>query len=352
VHSEEAVVVPTASWFPQVSEFAIDLAAASRRDLPVDQVPLSVDEAFTLALNWSAPAEAAATRDGPQPDERQATRLLSVKSLSFGYDRNTPILRGVDLEIQSNAIVALLGRNGSGKTTLARMLVGINAAPAGSIKLEGKDISRLGAREIASEIGYVFQNPDHQFVTDRVDEEIAYSLKVRDYSDEEIAARVDEVLEIVDLQRYRARSPYNLSLGERRRLSVATMLVLQPRMLVLDEPTIGQDHERAQLLMGLMARLRKRYGTTILMITHDVRLVAEWADRALVLRSGRIAFDGRPIDLFADDELLGSTGLLAPPIHELSRRLAAQDPERGLRPVLSSRDLVTALAASPRMAMK
>ena len=353
VHSEEAVVVPTASWFPQVSEFAIDLAAASRRDLPVDQVPLSVDEAFALASNWSKPAEAAAAQNEPKLDERQqGTPLLSIKSLSFGYDRNTPILRGVDLEIESNAIVALLGRNGSGKTTLARMLVGINAAPAGSIKLEGKDISRLSAREIASEIGYVFQNPDHQFVTDRVDEEIAYSLKVRNFGEEEIAARVNEVLEIVDLQRYRARSPYNLSLGERRRLSVATMLVLQPRMLVLDEPTIGQDHERAQLLMGLMARLRERYGTTILMITHDVRLVAEWADRALVLRSGRIAFDGRPIDLFADDELLGSTGLLAPPIHELSRRLAAQDPARGLRPVLSSGDLVSELAASRAMAMK
>jgi energy-coupling factor transport system ATP-binding protein len=124
------------------------------------------------------------------------------------------------------------------------------------------------------------------------------------------------------------------------------MLVLEPRLLVLDEPTIGQDHERAQHLMGLMDRLRERYGTTILMITHDVRLVAEWADRALVLRSGEIAFDGAPIDLFDDAALLSSAGLLAPPIHEVSRRLAERHPERGIRPVLSSQELVTAMIAA------
>ena len=159
--------------------------------------------------------------------------------------------------------------------------------------LEGKDLSGLNAREIAADIGYVFQNPDHQFVTDRVDEEVAYGLKVRDFSEEAVAERVDEVLKIVDLERYRDRSPFSLSLGERRRLSVATMLVLEPRLLVLDEPTIGQDHERAQQLMGLMDRLRERYGTTILMITHDVRLVAQWADRALVLRAGEMPSTGR-----------------------------------------------------------
>ena len=352
VHSEEADVVPTASWFPQVSELAMDLAAASRQELLPDQVPLCIEEAVDLCSAWTIPAEALAMAIDAPPAERSKKPLLSIKSLSFGYHRDSPILKKVNLELESGAIVALLGQNGSGKTTLARMLVGINAAPAGAIDLGGKDLSRLGAREIAADIGYVFQNPDHQFVTDQVDEEIAYGLKVRNYSADEIARRVDDVLGIVDLKRYRHRSPFSLSLGERRRLSVATMLVLEPHLLVLDEPTIGQDHERAQQLMGLMARLRERYGTTILMITHDVRLVAQWADRALVLRSGEIAFDGAPIELFADADLLRSAGLLAPPIHEVSRQFAARNPDRGIRPVLSSRELVNALVATRAKATK
>lgn len=345
VHSEEAGIVPTASWFPQVAEFAMDLAQASSTPLSSDKVPLSAREAvdFCGTVPAYSPVESAAQDDAPaQPTQA----LLSIRSLSFGYDRKRPILKDVNLALETNRIVALLGRNGSGKTTLARMLVGINDAPAGAIDLGGKDLSKLGAREIAAEVGYVFQNPDHQFVTDQVDEEVAYGLRVRGFADSEVTRRVDDVLSIVDLARYRHRSPFSLSLGERRRLSVATMMVLEPRLLVLDEPTIGQDHERAQQLMGLMARLRERYATTILMITHDVRLVAEWADRALVLRSGEIAFDGAPIDLFGKADLLESSGLLAPPIYEVSRMLAERDPGRCLRPVLSPEALVSALATT------
>jgi energy-coupling factor transport system ATP-binding protein len=350
LRSEDADVVPAASWFPQVSELAIDLAAASQRELLPDQVPLCVEEAADLCATWVIPAEAIVV--SARPAVRSRKPLLSVNSLSFGYDRSTLILKNVNLELESNSIVALLGRNGSGKTTLARILVGINAAPANAVHFGGKDLSRLGTREIAAYIGYVFQNPDHQFVTDQVDEEIAYGLRVRGYSEDEIARRVDDVLGIVDLERYRHRSPFSLSLGERRRLSVATMLVLEPHLLVLDEPTIGQDYERAQQLMGLMARLRQRYGTTTLMITHDVRLVAQWADRALVLRSGEIAFDGAPIELFGNADLLQSAGLLAPPVHEVSRLLAARHPERGIHPVLSSRELVNALVAARGKALQ
>ena len=343
IHSEEADVVPTASWFPQVSEFAMELTQAAGMALESDHVPLSVAEAVALCDTVTPMTTPALPEPAPLP---ASTPLLTIRSMNFGYDRKKPILRNVNLSLGSNRIVALLGRNGSGKTTLARMLVGINDAPAGAIELNGRDIAKLGAREIAAEVGYVFQNPDHQFVTDRVDEEVAYGLRVRDFADAEVERRVAEVLSIVDLARYRNRSPFSLSLGERRRLSVATMMVLEPKLLVLDEPTIGQDHERAQQLMGLMSRLRERYGTTILMITHDVRLVAEWADRALVLRAGEIAFDGAPVELFGKADLLESSGLLAPPIYEVSRQLAARHPERGISPVLSPAELVSSIAVS------
>lgn len=345
IHSEEADIIPTASWFPQVSEFAMELAQAAGVDLDSDHVPLSVAEATALCDDLTPVAAPAPAQAAALP---ASTPLLAIRAMNFGYDRKAPILRNVNLSLGSNRIVALLGRNGSGKTTLARMLVGINDAPSGAIDLNGRDIARLGPREIAAEVGYVFQNPDHQFVTDRVDEEVAYSLRVRDFADAEVERRVNDVLSIVDLARYRHRSPFSLSLGERRRLSVATMMVLEPKLLVLDEPTIGQDHERAQQLMRLMSRLRERYGTTILMITHDVRLVAEWADRALVLRAGEIAFDGTPIELFGNPDLLESSGLLAPPIYEVSRQLAARHPERGIIPVLSPAELVSGIAAESK----
>lgn len=183
-------------------------------------------------------------------------------------------------------------------------------------------------------------------MTDRVWDEIAYGLRVRGYADEAVKTSVSEMLRIVDLERYRDRSPFSLSLGERRRLSVATMLVLEPKLLVLDEPTIGQDHERAQQLMRLMARLRLRYGTVVLMITHDVRLVAEWAARVIVVSRGRLLFDGAPRDMFADAALLDEAGLLAPPVFSISSALAARHPDGAVQPTLSVDALVAAIVRS------
>jgi energy-coupling factor transport system ATP-binding protein len=348
-HSEEAEVVATSAWFPQVSEFALDLSRATGQELSSESTPLNVTEAVAYAERTIAesigksrtvnPIEVIATAEKSE----SSTPLVSIRNLSFGYAKDKPILKNVSFDLASNAIVALLGRNGSGKTTLARALIGINPPPKGSVMLGGKDMSELGPKEISAEVGYVFQNPDHQFVTDRIDEEVAYGLRVRDYSSEAIDQRVTEVLETVDLVHYRRRSPFSLSLGERRRLSVATMLVLEPRLLVLDEPTIGQDYERAQQLMKLMVRLRERYRTTVLMITHDVRLVAEWAERALVLNTGELAFDGAPKDLFAQESLLAATGLLKPPIFEVSAALAAGHPERVPAATLSVSSLVQSL---------
>ncbi len=348
--SEEGAAVAVGAWFPQAAEFALALAAARGTALEPDATPLDVAEAVRYGQAFVGSAAPGAAPEAERPPTADSSPLLSVRKLSFGYDPKAPILDGVSFELGRAGIVALCGRNGSGKTTLAKLLMGINDAPRGSIALNGRDITALGPKELAAEVGYVFQNPDHQFVTDRVWEEVAYGLTVRGYSPEAIRERVDEVLGVVDLARYADRSPFSLSLGERRRLSVATVLVLEPHLLILDEPTIGQDHERAQLLMGLMARLRERYATTVLMITHDVRLVAEWADRALVLNRGRLAFDGTPATMFADAPLLEASGLLTPPVFEISRALARGNPHGPVRPTLSLPALVAMLAGSRRVA--
>ena len=347
--SEEGQTVPVSAWFPQASEFALALSAACGVPLAPGEMPLDVGEAVTLGHRFLGGAPVVPPAPAVEAATTEPTPLLRVQHLSFGYDRAAPILSDVSLDLGRGHLVALCGRNGSGKTTLARLIMGINEAPRQTILLNGKDISALGPKELSAEVGYVFQNPDHQFVTDRVWDEVAYGLTVRGMSEAATRERVDEVLGIVDLARYADRSPFSLSLGERRRLSVATMLVLEPHLLILDEPTIGQDHERAQLLMGLMVRLRERYNTTVLMITHDVRLVAEWSDRALVLSRGRLLFDGTPDAMFADDALLKESGLLTPPVFEISRGIAAAHPGGPVRPTLSVPTLVAAIAQSRRV---
>jgi len=351
LHAEGGEQIPTGTWFPEVSEFALALSQAMGEHGQFSEIPLNVAEATALgerAIDGATgpPASIAAPAASAFPLAAR-TPLLTVENLSFGYERAKPVLDGVTLALESRTIVALMGRNGSGKTTLAHTLIGINPPPKGTVLLDGVDIAALGPKEISTRIGYVFQNPDHQFVTDRVDLEVAYGLRVRDYAEDAIERIVAEVLEIVDLAAWRHRSPFSLSLGERRRLSVATMLVLEPRLLILDEPTIGQDHERAQQLMGLMVRLRERFATTILMITHDVRLVANWADRVLVLSQGRLAFDGSANALFARDELLAEAGLLASPIYEVSSVLARRRPQRVPSATLSAATLVRWIVGDP-----
>ncbi|MCW6510616.1 ABC transporter ATP-binding protein [Lichenifustis flavocetrariae] len=348
--SEEGDVVPVSAWFPQAAEFALALGTACGVPIQAKDMPLNVAEAVTLGERFIGVAAVMPSVPAASMSSPETTPLLRVQHLSFGYDRVEPILDDVNFDLGRGRLVAICGRNGSGKTTLARLVMGINDAPRKTIFLNGKDLSALGPKEISAEVGYVFQNPDHQFVTDRVWDEVAYGLTVRGYADDAIRMRVDEVLGIVDLARYAERSPFSLSLGERRRLSVATMLVLEPRLLILDEPTIGQDHERAQLLMGLMVRLRERYNTTVLMITHDVRLVAEWADRVLVLSRGRLLFDGTPENMFADEALLAAGGLLTPPVFDISRRIAAALPAGPVRPTLSVPALVDAIVKSRKVA--
>jgi energy-coupling factor transporter ATP-binding protein EcfA2 len=346
--TEDAAAVPVSAWFPQSAEFAMALGDACGDAPEPREMPLNVREAVAFASHHIEAAAPTACSVPKPPGTGQA--LLRVERLSYGYDRRRPVLRDISFALDSGGIVALCGRNGSGKTTLARLLMGINRPPRGALWLGEQDIAGLEPRDIAARIGYVFQNPDHQFVTDRVWDEVAYGLQVRGVAPETVTAQVAEMLSLVDLERYRERSPFSLSLGERRRLSVATMLVLEPKLLVLDEPTIGQDHERAQMLMGLMARLRVRFGTTILMITHDVRLVAEWADRALVISQGRLLFDGAPQAMFTDTAVLSEAGLLAPPLFLISQSLAEAYPDTAIKPTLVLSELVEAIRVSRMVA--
>jgi len=304
-------------WLPQAMALGRKLRRAG---LPIGRLPLTVAEAiglenFLRRRRLPAPANGAHSRNAG--DSAPAAR---VRGLSFAYGDGPLALRDVSLEVPAGAFFALAGANGSGKTTLAAHLADILRPPAGRVWLFGDDAARLSTAEIAGRVGYVFQNPEHQFVESRVEDELAYSLRVRRRPPAEVAAVVEALLEEFDLAPYRRSSPFALSQGQKRRLSVATMLGVGQKLLVLDEPTFGQDRHTAHALMERLSALW-RAGVTILMITHDLQMVADYAGQTAVLAEGQVRFAGPTPALFADAELLLSAALRPLPLHALARAL-------------------------------
>ncbi len=262
------------------------------------------------------PAESFAA---PSDDRAPAPPIVVVRGLCFAYPYGPRVLDGVSLTIAPGEFVAIIGQNGSGKTTLAKHLVGLLAGDAGTIMIDGRDRAALRPAETAATVGYVFQNPDHQIFAATVADEVAFGPRNFGLDAAEIARRSDEVLRAVNLDALGDRDPFLLSKGERQRLAVASVLALQPRMLILDEPTTGLDYREQRRMMALVGDLN-RAGIAIVMITHTPWLVAEYAKRVILIRKGNKLFDGDVAEFFSQDDLLAHSSFRAPLVTQLSRR--------------------------------
>lgn len=230
------------------------------------------------------------------------------------------ILQGIDTAIPVGSLTAVVGPNGAGKSTFSYLLAGLVKATRGDVKYNGALLSSLSDFEISKTIGYVFQNPEHQFVTDSVYEEIAFSLKMQKLKEDEIGRIVDEILAVCRLQKMADQHPFTLSQGQKRRLSVATMLVDEQPLMILDEPTYGQDANTAAELMALVAD-RMAKGCAVLMITHDMELVASHADQVIVLTDGKVSFQGTPHQLFSSAaSIVQSANLELPLVYSLQQK--------------------------------
>ncbi len=244
--------------------------------------------------------------------------VIRVKDMHFQYPDGTEALKGAELTVWKGEMVALLGINGSGKTTLAKILAGINPPGAGRAEVFGKDLSdRRVRRDLPKWIGYVFQNPDHQIFTRKVFDEVAYGLANLQVPLKEREAIIERTLEMVGLADFVNEDPLFLGKGQRQRLAVASVLAMGPEILIVDEPTTGQDFHMINGIMALMEELH-RQNKTFLIITHDMSLVANYCDRAIVMLDGKTAFDGSPRDLFVDADLLSRTHLRSPQAVQLS----------------------------------
>ena len=312
-------------WTPQVWEL-VDFARRQGMDVP--EYPLTVEEAHALlapVLDGRVPSEFVAEHPRMQAEGEAAIRVEGLSHTYPAYPADVVALRDVRLQIAAGDFCAIVGQNGAGKTTLAKFLTKILEPPPGSVFLNGEDVAALPLREVTRHIGYVFQNPEHQFVEDTVYDELAYSLRVRGIDEATVRERVLETLEAFQLRPLAHRHPFELSQGEKRRLSVATMLIVEPEVLILDEPTLGLDRATASALMEAMRALNAR-GKTVVFITHDMRLVAEYARSAVVMADGEVVFQGSVRELFQRPEVMDRAALLAPPMVALARRFREVDP--------------------------
>lgn len=246
-----------------------------------------------------------------------APPALAAEGVTFAYPEGEAVLRDLTWTLPQGAFGAVVGCNGSGKTTLARCLAGLLRPQRGYVSVRGREWSYRSKRAQVQEIGYVFQNPEHQLVSQRVEDELLYSLCGR-WGEAEAEQRAEKLLHTFGLAAYADANPYQLSQGQKRRLSVATMVALDQPILILDEPTFGQDQRSAAALMGLLRELHAR-GTTILMITHDLELVLEYAQVVTILEKGGIAWSGDVQMLPLTGPLAARNGLVEPPLAELGR---------------------------------
>lgn len=294
-------------WIPQVSEMEMEL----RKKVPLDDfMPLTAEEAFRKYSQLDfKPLPKAASLRSVEP-------VVQVENVTFSYPDGTRALKDVSFEIKKGCLTAILGPNGSGKSTVSKMMVGLLPFTEGNIEVCGIDVKKAPTSEITRKVGFVFQNPEHQFVRDTVRQEIEYSQEVLGKPQDEVDAGVDEMLKMFELEKFADRHPFGLSGGQKRRLSVATMLVGKPDLLILDEPTYGQDYRNVETFMHLVDEQIKK-GVTIVMITHSMRLVQDYADDVVVIRYGAVDYVGDPSGLWEYEQFKEDATLKPPPLQEV-----------------------------------
>ncbi len=289
-------------WRPRLFPYTMDEVAA--------------DESHPLAKAWDASLHCTKARADSYRDKNDYKEIYTATDLTLGYG-NHPVLDAVSFSIREGEWTVLIGENGAGKSTLLQALAGLRKGKRDTLHYMGRPLHAWSAKKLYEQIGFVFQNPELQFVTDRVYDEIAFGGRQRGIDASVLHERTMRLLYEFALDAHRDAHPFTLSQGQKRRLSVATMLLFDQKVLLLDEPTFGQDAATSAQLLARLAQ-RKEQGTSIVMVTHDMELVNQYADRVLWISDGAIRFDGAPYDLFSSSTPL--PGLIRPTAYEWKRR--------------------------------
>jgi len=276
-----------------------------------------------------------------------ADAYVSVRELDFHYPDGTPALRGVNLEIGTNEFIAIIGQNGSGKTTLGKCLNGLLKPSAGAVLVDGLDTRSRGiVKKLATRVGYVFQNPDHQLFNHTVFKEIAYGPRNLGLGEAETRERVYEAARVAGVgESLFDEHPFFLTKGLRQRVAIASILAMRPRVLIVDEPTTGQDFRQSLEVMNFLERLWREEGHSIVIVTHEMSLAARYSRRTVLLGQGQVLADGLTREVLSRTDALARSDVLPTQVTRLAQRLT----DLGVRPdVILVEELVEELVRVSR----
>ncbi len=271
-------------------------------------------------------------------------KIVEIHNLTFAYPDGTVALEDINLALEKGSITALIGQNGCGKTTLSKLMNGILKPTSGSIVVGGLDVSAgCSIKDLVLNIGYVFQNPDHQLFNSSVYDEIAYAPRNVGLDEDEVDARVREAAAIAGVrEEIFEESPMLVARGIRQRIAIASILSLRPKLIIVDEPTTGQDHRQSLEIMEFLKRMNEKTGNTILIITHEMDIVAQYASRIIVMKKGAILMNGTPAEVFSQPGRL-MEGCVKPPL--VTRIAQELDPSGAHSGVVNFDDLCRELVA-------
>ncbi|WP_235070545.1 ABC transporter ATP-binding protein [Turicibacter sp. TJ11] len=261
--------------------------------------------------------------------------ILEFKEVSFGYQPNQQTLKGVSFKIHEGEMISIVGKNGAGKSTISKLISGFYSPTSGTIEFKGEDLRQQTIKERAEKIGLVMQNPNQMISKTMIFDEVAFGLRIRGVNEEEVKRRVYETLKICGLYPYRNWPISALSFGQKKRVTIASILVLNPEILILDEPTAGQDLKHYTEIMEFLKELNER-GITIIMITHDMHLMLEYTTRALVITHGELVGDDRTWHVLTNDELIKTAHLKRTSLYELANRIGDLPPVEFICKFISS----------------
>ena len=252
--------------------------------------------------------------------------VIEVKDLWYTYPNGVVAIKGIDLKIMQGETVGVIGQNGSGKTTLVKHFNGLLKPTKGQVIVQGIDTKDASTPELSKTVGYVFQNPSHQLFSRTIDEELAFGPTNLKLPPEDVEARVEEAIEFFGLQNNRSQHPLSLSFPLKKKVSIASIYAMKPNIFILDEPTTAQDSIGIRMI-GEMVEKVKKEKATIVVVSHDMRFVAEHVERAIMLWDGEVINDGATKEIFSNFEALKKTHVHPPQITQLSQRLSPVRPD-------------------------
>ncbi|MEF1201890.1 ABC transporter ATP-binding protein [Vibrio owensii] len=257
--------------------------------------------------------------------EKQAETLLAVRNLTYSYDGEKNALEDVSFDVKRGEFVSVLGKNGSGKSTITKLVMGVIEPDQGSMILNGQDLNELTIFERSQKVGVVMQNPNHMISHHMIFDEVAFGLRNRGVEEKQVEAKVLEVLELCGLSKYRHWPIEALSYGQKKRVTIASILALEPELLILDEPTAGQDYRNYTSMLSFIEKLNRELGITVMIISHDMHLVLEYTTRSIVIADSKLIADASMTEVFSSPALLDQANLATTSLYELATELGIEN---------------------------